>query len=259
MTNPVRFVAHTNQSIETLKTGETNRLLDEAIETANKLLEHDGVVIIFIKQLSPTPPEKPELLDARYNMLLGIQSGDQQEPIDMIDMKALDEVSIKSKDQLATEISRKAKQHLAAKKIKKIIISSAGSKLDTRSLKNHTVFIDADDFLLVDGHRLATQTENHEYWVLRTPVFRSYTISRLLEEGNKIRLFDDYDLVRENLKGMLIDVSKVHHLAKEQLVERSRRAAENYNSGEYFLVERDVMTHDTVEWLNSILSTIPFP
>ncbi len=238
---PVQFVAHTHKKIEALKEEETYNTVHQAIEISNKSLDADEVSVVFIQQLSSQPPEKPKLLDARYNMLLGIRVGDQEEPIDMIDLKALDEVSIKSVDDLAKEIVHKVKQHLVAKKIAEIIFSTSGSKLDTRLLKNHTVSIDAADYLTVDNCRIVVETSNKEYWVLQAPNFRSYTIVRLINEGNKIRVFDDYDLFRENKKGMLIDASRVHHLAIEQLVERSRPSAESYN-GEYFLVERDEIT-----------------
>jgi hypothetical protein len=250
---PVRFVAHTQKNIETLKEEEAYHMVNQAIDISNKLLDADEVSVIFIQQLSPQPPEKPKVLDARYNMLLGIRMGDQEEPIDMIDLKALDEVSIKSVDDLAKEIVHKVKQHLAAKKVAEIIFSTSGSKLDTRLLKNHTVSIGAFDYLTVDHRRIAVETGNKEYWVLKAPHFRSYTIVRLINEGNKIRVFDDYDLFRENKKGMLIDVSKVRHLAIEQLVERSRPAAESYN-GEYFLVERDEITQNIARHLCEVLS-----
>ena len=80
----------------------------------------------------------------------------------------------------------------------------------------------------------------------------------MINEGNKVRVFDDYDLFRKNKKGMLIDVSKVHNLAIEQLVERSRPSAESYN-GEYFLVERDEITQHTAHHLYEILSKISSP
>lgn len=170
----------------------------------------------------------------------------------------MDEISIKSEEELASEIVLKVKQHLSAKKIDKMIFSTSGSKFDTRLLKNHDVSIDTADYLTVDNRRIAIETDNKEYWVLQASDFRSYTIGRLIDEGNKIRLFDDYDLCRENKKGMLIDASKVHHFAIEQLVERSRQAAKNYN-GEYLLVERDVITKQTQERLYEILLTIPSP
>jgi hypothetical protein len=255
---PVQFVAHAHQTIDALERGETYLILDQAMEMANLTLDSEGAKVIFLQQLSPKPPESPQSLDVRYNMLLGIQMGGQEEPIDMIDMKALDETSVKSAEDLAQEIGAKVKQHLAAKKMKGMVISSSGSKIDTRGLKNHHVSIDEADFLLVDGHRLAIQTENKEFWVLRAPVFRSYTISRWVNEGNYIRAFDDYDLVRKNGKGMLIDCSKVHRLAVEQLVERSRGAAKS-DSGEYFLVERDEMTPHALKRFYTILSEIPSP
>lgn len=258
MPAPVQFVNHGHKSIEALEKSEAYHTLNQAIEISNKMLDQDKVWVTFIQQLSPHPPEKPELLDPQYNMLLGIQIGDRQEPIDMIDLKALDEKSIKSAEGLAQEIVQKTKQHLAAKKIKEILISSSGSKFDTRKLQEHALSIDEADFLLVDGHRLAIETEDREYWVLRAPVFRSYTISRWVNEGEKIRAFDDYDLVRRNSRGMRVDVSKIHDLAIEQLVERSRAAAQNYANG-YFLVERDQMTRDTIQRLYTILSEIPSP
>ena len=255
---PVHFVAHTQKKMEALKEEEAYYIVHQAIENANKLLDGNEVAVVFIQQLSPEPPERPKLLDARYNMLLGIRMNGQEEPIDMIDLKALDEISIKSEDDLATEIVHKVKQHLAAKKMAEIIFSTSGSKFDTRLLKNHTVSIDEADYLTVDNHRIAIETSNKEYWVLKAPNLRSYTIARLINEGDKVRIFDDYDLVRENKTGMLIDVSKVHNLAIEQLVERSRPSAESY-SGEYVLVERDEITQHTAHRLYEILSKIPAP
>jgi hypothetical protein len=254
---PVQFVAHAQKKIETLKKEEAYDTVNQAIEISNKLLDAK-VSVVFIQQLSPQPPQTPKLLDTRYNMLLGIREGHHEEPIDMIDLKALDEISIKSVDELAEEIVHKVKQHLAAKKIVGIIFSTSGSKLDTRLLKNHTVSIDAADYLAVDHRRVVVETDNKEYCVLKAPTFRSYTIFRLINEGNKVRIFDDYDLFRENKKGILIDVSKVHNLTIEQLVERSRPSAETYKGG-YFLLERDEITQPTTHRLYEILSEISPP
>jgi hypothetical protein len=80
----------------------------------------------------------------------------------------------------------------------------------------------------------------------------------LINEGGKVRLFDDYDLFRENKKGMLVDASKIHKIAANQLVEKSREDAKNY-SGEYVLIERDEITKNTKEHLYEVLLKISSP
>lgn len=75
MPSAVQFVFHGQRKIETLDKEEAFNTLNQAIEILNESLDADKVLVTFIKQLSPESPGKPKLLDARYNMLLGIKIG----------------------------------------------------------------------------------------------------------------------------------------------------------------------------------------
>ena len=250
MPKPVEFVARTVKYVETLEKGEAEAILDKALESANKRLSEDGIQVFFEKQISP------------YNMLLSAKWDNVHEYIDTIGMDALDELSIKSVDTLAEEIVQKTKQHIAARKTNGILFSVSGAKIDTRFLADHYVSIDKynyyTDYLSIDGHRVAIKVENNEYRPLTASTFRSYTIIRLVNEGKKIRPFDDYDLVREDKKGMVIDVSKVHNIAIHKLVERARKPAEDYKGG-YYLLERDEMSPDVIKHLYTTLSRMQAP
>lgn len=255
---PVQFPFHTDLSIESLAEDEAFHILKQAIESANQTLASKEITVVFIKQLSRDPPKTPEALDVQYNMLLGICIDGHQEPIDIVDIKALDEKSVKSPEDLAQEITQKAIQHVAAKTTTGIVFTDSGSKIDPRLLKeNHQLSIDTAGYLQVDGHRLGIQ-EEQGFRVLKAAAFRSYTISRWIEEENRIRIFDDYDLVRTNRKGMYIDLSKVHRFAVKQLVESHRESANGYQNG-YYQIHRDTMSPQTLTKLRQMFIKIPSP
>jgi len=245
MPKPIEYVAQTHKYLKSLEKGELEETLNTALETANKQLSDQGIRVIFDKDLGSN------------NMHLKIQHDQEVEHIDMIGMAALDEASIKSADALAEEIVLKTNQHLAARKTDGILFSSLGSKFDTRALKHHKVSIDPNGYLRFNGHRVALKVGD-QYWPLQASTFRSSSIIRLINEGDEIRSFDDLDLVRIDKRGMLINVSKIHDIAIDQLVPRAREAAKEY-SGKYYLVERDELTPERIKHLSFVLSEIPSP
>lgn len=232
-----------------LTKNQHQQIFDEAIKLANKELEKENAVLFFKNQVPVDPVTTT--IDFKRNILLGIKIGEQEEPIDIIDIKALDEVSIKPKDALAEEMIQKVRQHLLAKKTEGIAISSSGSKFDTRKLQNHTFEIDAQGYARIDDKRIVTPTQNGQ-WVLKAQSLRSYTILRLVEDDQKVRLFDDYDLVRQNNKGMFVEPAKVNKFALSEIEEGARKDAEIYEGG-YLSLGRDEMTQDLKNRLTEVL------
>lgn len=241
---------------EDVNAEQIDNLFKSALNQANGLLAKEGVNVFFEQHVPKDPI--PKWIDHKRNLLLGISQGTHKEPIDIIDMKEIDETLLKSADTLAKEIVLKVKQHLAAKKTQGILISSSGSKFDIRKLTKHQVAIDTQGYLRIDDTRLAYPTQKGN-WILKAENLRSYTIIRVIEEKEGIiRLFDDYDLKRANNLGMITNLSKIITLATKELLEESQGDANDYN-GKYFIVERDTLTWETKQGLLDMLNTFASP
>ncbi len=257
MVTRVQFEPHGSQMIDGLSNEGAYNILFQALELSNKKLNEEGISVVFIEQVSPQALKNPQLLDTQY-ILLGIQKEGQQKPIDVINLRALDEISIKSQEGLVNEIVNKVRQHIAAEKIKEIIFSSTGSKLDTRLLTTHTVVVDGQGYLTVNQQRIAIKTDQKDYKILEALALRSPTIIRLIEENDKILFLDDYDLVRKDEKGMCIDTSKTEKIASGLLGSKDRHNAKGY-SGRYFLLEEYKISKEIADQLRDVLSKIPPP
>ncbi|MCI0381516.1 MAG: hypothetical protein L0207_00465 [Chlamydiae bacterium] len=233
---------------------EIKRILEVAIVHANYELKEQGVVVFFKEQV---PEEKTGSFDPKCNTLLGIKRATEEELIDIIDVKALDEKSIKPVENLKQEIVQKAKQHLFAKKTHGIFISGSGSKFDTRKLTKHTFAIDAKGYMTINDF-LITFLINNKYLIIKAAQVRSYIIIRIVEEeGNKVRFVDEYDLVRRNSQGMVIQMGMTHQFTTDCFIEEYREDAKAYN-GVYLLLQRDKLTESAKKKLHKVLSTFTY-
>lgn len=241
------------------KPSETYLLLCGALNLANEILakEHGEIEVTWVKQLSGKRPQRDDLIEPQYNQQLGLKIGSEVEEMGMVDPKTIDGKHLKSPEVLAEEIARQVRLHLTAKKVDEIIKFQNGYKLDTRLLKQHVITLDDDGFLNVNGLRLVAKVETG-FWPLRAQVFRSSSIGRWINEGDDIRVFDEFDLIRPDRKGMLIQLSKIHRIAVDQLVEQHREEGAKY-SGLYYGVERDILTDRQIESLTKISQEFPEP
>ena len=212
---------------------------DEALRLANAELGEDTTVC-FISQW----PKEPvgDFLDPDRNVLLGVSTNEGDEPIDIIDLKGLDETTIKPVDALAHEMVLKVTQHLVAKRMEGIFISRMGSKFDSRCLTQHRFGCDEKGYLLLEGCRILYQ-QGREFRVIKAEVFHSNTICRLIEEAGGVRLFDDYDLVRRNCRGMFISTTGHMRVYADRLTDVFRADAVGYQ-GDYLQLERDELTEE---------------
>lgn len=184
---------------------EAQEVFERAFQEANALLASRGIQVVMKQQLPLEP--RSAAVDYTRNLLLAIVQEGEERLIDILDLKALDEVSLKSPAFLRDEIVQKVEQHLLAERTPGILISKSGSKFDVRTLAHHTLGIDKEGFLTLNERRLLSGT-----WKIPAEVLRSYTIIRFVEENGVVVPFDDYDLARANHKGASIDPSKVVHL-----------------------------------------------
>ena len=235
---------------------QIDEMFKRAMNTASEELKERKVSVVFIEYANQQPISSP--IDYNCDLLLGIVQNGQTEPIDIFELKALDGQSIKTEKDLADEIVKKVEQHLIAKKTKGILFSASGSKFDTRKLDEKWRFgIDEKGYLTIAGHRLASKSINDRYNPTLAESINSYTVIRLVfEEPNKIRLLDEYDLVH-NQSCMYINVEKTHDIAASKIVKRKRVDAANYQGDGYYLLERDVLTHDRKKALSKVLMTFP--
>ncbi len=187
-------------------------------------------------------PREPveECVDPARNILLGVRTDTGEEPIDIVDLKGLDESTIKPADALAREIVLKVRQHLVAKKTEGIVISSSGTKFDPRFLGIHSFGIDGQGYLLIDRCRVLYGDES-PFRVIKAEIFHTYTICRVIAEKGGIRLFDDYDLVRRNNLGMFVDTSSRTWVTSIALMEEFQADARAYEE-HYVVLMRDELT-----------------
>ncbi len=230
------------------------QLLDNALEKANKQLK--DVKVVFLNQLPETP--NSEGIDPKRNVLLGIETSTGNEPIDIFDIKALDEQSLKPLNLLTEEIVTKVQQHLTAKKTQGILFSSLGAKFDLRQLKKHTVTIDDKGYLLIDSHRVFVKTQENKIRPLKAQSFHSYTILRFISFQEKIRIIDDYDFARTDQKGMFISTTESITFAKENILPEFQKDDKNYSNG-YYALNRDQMTPSLMGNLYEEIKAFPPP
>lgn len=198
---PASFSQQGNVHVEDVS---VNDFMNETLVAVNDQLKERNLQLRFSDILSGG------------NYLLVLKEKDCPErPIDIIDPKALDETSLKSKEELVTEIINKIDQHLLAEKTEGIFISSSGSKFDVRNLKDHHFDIDPEGYIRIDGYRICVNRGENRYIILKAEQLRSYTIHRLVKEGEGVRSFDDYDVVRLNGGGMFIDTTKTIKIDQE--------------------------------------------
>ena len=216
----------------------------EALSLANEQLEREAIVY-YIDQW----PEDPvgDFIDPDRNILLGILTQNGDEPIDIIDLKGLDETTIKSVDALALEMVLKVRQHLVAKKTKGIFISRMGTKFDHRFQMFESFRCDEEGYLRFYDCRLLYLQKMH-YRVIKADEFHSNTVCRILDVPLGIRLFDDYDLVRRDHRGMFIETDVKIRIPLEDVAKMFRVDAEKYQ-GFYLILERYELTHEEKEWI----------
>lgn len=215
---------------------DMHTVFHDALRYANQRLEKEGITV-FLKHQVPQAP-KSASIDPERNLLLGIEIDGVEEPIDIVHLKGPDQTVLKTDAALGTEIVKKVKQHLLAKKTASIFISGSGSKLDTRALKENRVSIDPEGYLNINDHRILAlfgkePTEFHADWL------RSYSIMRFVEMDGVVRIFDEYDLLRADKKGMYVDPHK-HH-------------------GSYLVIQRDQLSDAMKARLQKVLASIPAP
>ena len=224
----------------------------EALEKVNlEVQKRCDVSAIFIEHAPKEPAST--YVDPTRNLLLGIAHEGASEPISILDLKALDG-SIKTVEDLVLEISFKVEQHLTAKKTAGILFSASGSKFDTRKLdEKWQAAIDQQGYFTINDNRLVYTVPDGRFLPIKADRLASYTQFRLVfEEPNKIRLFDDYDFIRPDHRGMLINVEKIHQIAVSQLVKGFEEDAKSYK-GDYYLLERDTLTDPKKEHLYGVL------
>lgn len=246
---------HTEISIDQMSYEKTDTFLKEVLKKANEALEKRGVEVVFLDHV----PHQSSIngVDPKQNLLLGISSTERTEPIDILDLKALDEQSLKPVDLLAEEVIAKAEQHLAAKKTDGILCSSSGSKFDIRRIENHRVSIDSKGYLTIDEKRIYTMLDK-SYMPIKAERLRSYTILRFVQENEKrIRVIDDYDFIRLNSKGMYFDLAPKILSPNNVIEELKQDAKEYYNY--YYEVERDVLTPSMKDKLLAEVIKFPAP
>lgn len=200
---------HGEKNISNLPYLHCSTMLSWILKRANNVLEKKEITVVFLQHV----PQQPgiDVIDPKRNLLLAIQTKDGAEPIDILDLKALDETSLKPEDLLVEEVIEKVRQHLAAKKTQGILFSSSGSKLDQRLLDENQFAIDGNGYLRLNGNRLCVSVSDTESKPLQACQLRTYTIIRAVLEGHCVHLFDEYDLVRLNKRTMFIDLTVVHH------------------------------------------------
>lgn len=236
-----------------------------ALDAANQ--ELSGVcTLIFADAYFPPygTDEDPEKAPV-HNLVLRMKHMGGEEPIDIFDLKALNEGFIKTCDDLKNEMVAKARQHIAAKQVSGILFSTSGSKFDVRRLDDSsTLSIDVHGYLRFANQRLAVKS-NDFFYPIKAANLRCYTILRLMQrEDGVIRLFDDYDLVRKNNRGAFIDPRKPYTLGLDQIAKSSVTNATIFEDaksyqGQYLLFERDELTAPEKQELLQTLQQWPIP
>jgi hypothetical protein len=216
-----------------------SQMLSIILKRANVILEKEGSCVVFLQHV----PQFPEVdgIDPHRNLLLGIKAIGKDEPIDILDLKALDETSLKSENLLVEEVVEKVRQHQAAKKTQGILFSSSGSKLDQRLLNGNPFAIDDKGYLRLNDKRLCVRLNDKESMPLKACQLRTYTIMRAALDGQCVQLFDEYDFVRLNKRTMFIDLTVVHQIKPDDIASNCREDAANYD-GSYHLLERGTST-----------------
>jgi hypothetical protein len=255
----VQFFKYLQDGVPFESDEQCHAIFFKALNLANERLKNEGIVISFARQIPMKSEEGPYIDHSRNIVLKGKHDG-KEFLMDIIDSKALNESTLKPEDNLAEEMVGKTKQHIAAMKTEGILISEMGWKIDTRNYDK--VAIDAEGYLTIAEKRLLSLQPSGEYYVAKAGFFHSYSICRIVvtetESGTEVRLFDEYDLVRENEKGMYILLDKTMKVGASQLMQQCRAAAEGYK-GEYLSIERDTPTKERKEELYQILVKLPYP
>lgn len=216
---------------------------DAALVRANEELAEEGTVF-YLHQLPREPVS--ECVDPERNILLGVRTAKGgEEPIDSIDLKGLDESTLKSLDALAGEIVQKVRQHLLARKTEGILFSASGTKFDTRMVPRDTLGIDAQGYLRIHSCRVL-YGEKPPFLVIKAEIFHSYTVCRVIAERGCVRLFDDYDLVRRNCRGMVVQTSGRMWAPPRDLQEAFQEDARVYDE-DYVHLTRDELTPQNKE------------
>lgn len=149
----------------------------------------------------------------------------------------------------------KVRQHLTAKKTQGVIFSNSGSKFDSRNLDKHLIGIDDKGYLTFNDRRVVFISDKG--WTpLKAERLRSYTMMRFVEENDGVRIFDDYDFIRRNEKGMFID-SQLMKIPLEALGP-DQQDAKHYD-GYYFRVQRDILSPSLKERLIEEIHKFPNP
>ncbi len=239
------------------KTTDCQNFLDEILSKVNEVLNREDLHVQFLAHV----PDQPSVtgIDPMRNLLLSLRSQGREEPIDILDLKALDEASLKPLELIVVEVIAKVYQHLSAKKTEGIIFSSSGSKFDLRKLKKGDAAIDDKGYLTIYGKRVVMSSQDEQVVPIKAERIRSYTIIRLIQDERfRIRICDDYDLIRLNEKGMYIDPAGVHTFALEKIASAFRDDAKDYN-GKYLEVSRDRLTPSLKDKLLKKMLEFPSP
>lgn len=245
------FVYH-GTPLSHMRAPEIQERFDRALRGANKALEKEGLSLSFSGQV----PEVgyPTWINPQGKVMLRMGWGGKDEVIGPIDLKALDQESIKSEEFLKQEMIRIARLHIIARKTPNILISSLGAKFDIRKLDKINISIDPQEYIRVNGKRIVVHTDAG-FWVLKAPDIHSYTLYRIVEDGDVLRLFDDESLVREGMKQIVIDLAKTLKLQVSKLEPNSR--ADALDGEEYFIFSFEPADSHVQQGLRKRLKEFP--
>ena len=235
---------------------ESLQFLQDILQKANKVLAEEQVQVVFLDHIPKDPPITGGI-DSQRNLLLGIRQGKTDEPIDIFDLKALDEKSFKPLDILVKQLIYKVREHLAAKQLanRGILISSSGSKFDCRLWEGSFNWTIKKGYLCLGDHRLISLGSSNT--PIKAEFLRSYSISHIVRIGNEAHFFDEFDFLRtQGARTMFVDLKQSQRISADTMRPELQKEAEAHD-GEYWILQRGPRTPQLDQQLKEFLLKYP--
>lgn len=229
---------------------EAATLLNDALKQLNEQFVHDsrGFQVVYYGQphLGTIGGESPKTIDPTLPVDLALDNGTTLEPIDIIDVvkfvgydpsKGRLTTGFMATNDLAQAIQAKIEQHLASKENARVLISPvSGTKYNVEQLTGHTLAIDPQNYLCLDGYRIAyfIDDKNEKPKALSASSLRSSGVMQVGPEFNsRVYTYESTDLAPQ----FYFDLSKLVSLAKEHFP--NAQQADLGNKDDYYVLRRD--------------------
>jgi len=239
MPTPILYLQYTHMTQEMMRQGDREEIIEATIEMVNAELAK-----YQLKVCNNYAFVEDDDYIAEFSLYREGATKEDAEQIDHLNMKALDGKTFLPELELKRLLLAKVGQHMVALKTDGIAISNLGTKFDFRQLDGYTGDFNDEGYLMIGEKKVGRRAGTDQFAWVRTTDFSSQTILRFVNEGDRIRIFDDSDLASK-------EDEKCYFISTKILCQ--------VEGAECFTLCYDSLTQEQKKKYTKVLTAIPVP